>query len=93
MNGSADMRERTLWTVAGLVGLVAAVALALVTSHMTRSPEGLSGVPISAGQALAPAHAPARAPARTGPVTTRPAPSAGTASGERGEAGEAGDDD
>jgi hypothetical protein len=49
------MSERTIWIVAGLVGLAVAVALALLTSHVSQPSVGLPGEPVSAGRQLAPA--------------------------------------
>jgi len=65
------MRERTIWISAGLLGLAVAVALAVLTSHVSQPPVGVPGEPVSAGQQLAPARtAPAArpAPARTPPA-------------------------
>jgi len=48
------MRERTIWISAGLLGLVVAVGLALLTSHVSQPAVGVPGAPVSAGEALAP---------------------------------------
>lgn len=61
------MRERTIWISAGLLGLGVAVALALLTSRVAQPPVGLSGEPVSAGRALAPARTATTAPARAQP--------------------------
>ncbi|MFP5361312.1 MAG: hypothetical protein ACLGI5_01125 [Thermoleophilia bacterium] len=77
------MSERTIWIAAGLLGLVVAVALAVLTSHVSQPPVGVPGEPVSAGKALAPARTatvsrarPDRSPTRTtstGTVPSRPA--------------------
>jgi hypothetical protein len=61
------MRERTIWISAGLLGLGVAVALALLTSRVAQPPVGLSGEPVSAGRALAPARTATTAPAGAQP--------------------------
>ncbi len=66
------MRERTIWIAAGLLGLVVAVALAMLTSSVSQPPVGAPGEPVSAGRQLAPART-------TTPTTVRPARPAGTA--------------
>ena len=68
------MRERTIWIAAGLLGLVVAIALALLTSHVSQPPVGVPGEPVSAGRQLAPPRAAtATRPARARPATTPPA--------------------
>lgn len=77
------MSERTIWIAAGLLGLVVAVALAVLTSHVSQPPVGVPGEPVSAGKALAPARTatvsrarPDRSPTRTtatGTLPSRPA--------------------
>ncbi len=49
------MPERTIWIAAGLLGLIIAVALAVLTSYVAQPPAGLTSEPISAGRQLAPA--------------------------------------
>lgn len=62
------MRARLPWILAGLAGLVAAAALGLAASRLTEPPVGLSGEPVSAGEALAPGRTTATTPRRA--VTT-----------------------
>ncbi|HWC26454.1 MAG TPA: hypothetical protein VG474_07720 [Solirubrobacteraceae bacterium] len=72
------MRERTIWIAAGLLGLLVAVGLAVLTNHVARPPVGLSGEPVSAGEQLAPprtartATTPARRRGATTPARTAP---------------------
>ena len=83
------MPERTIWIAAGLLGLIVAVALAILTSYVARPPAALTSAPVSAGRQLAPARdtstatpsARARRPAKrattTQASTPPPAPPAG----------------
>ncbi len=64
------MRERTIWIAAGLLGLVVAVALAVLTSSVSQPPVGAPGEPVSAGRQLAPARTTTARPARTATSTT-----------------------
>lgn len=64
------MRERTIWIAAGLLGLVIAVALAMLTSSVSQPPVGAPGEPVSAGRQLAPARTTTARPARTATSTT-----------------------
>jgi len=89
------MPERTIWIAAGLLGLIVAVALAVLTSYVARPPAGLTSQPVSAGRQLAPARdtstaapsAGARSPAERATTTPPPAPPAAA------EAPRAGDED
>jgi hypothetical protein len=88
------MRERMLWIAGGLVGLLLAGALALVTSGLTQPPVGLADEPVSAGEALAPREAsrtapaapaaPARTTATTPPARTTTAPAPATTTDDHG---------
>ena len=83
------MRERTIWISAGLLGLAVAIALAVLTSHVSQPPVGVPGEPVSAGKQLAPARtgaardgaaaaAPGRPVARTTTTAATPPPPAGS---------------
>jgi hypothetical protein len=93
------MPERTIWIAAGLLGLIIAVALAVLTSYVARPPAGLTSEPVSAGRQLAPARdtsagtpsAGARRPAER--TTTTPASAPPPAPPAAAEAPRAGDDD
>ena len=93
------MPERTIWIAAGLLGLIVAVALAVLTSYVARPPAGLTSEPVSAGRQLAPARgtspatpsAGARGPAAR--ATTTPASPPPPAPPAAAEAPRAGDDD
>jgi hypothetical protein len=88
------MPERTIWIAAGLLGLIVAVALAVLTSYVARPPDGLTSEPVSAGRQLTPTRdtptatstAGARRPAARATTTQASAPSAAA------EAPDAGDD-
>lgn len=76
------MPERTIWIAAGLLGLLVAVALAVLTNYVARPPAGLTSEPVSAGRQLAPARdtsaatpsAGARRPAARATTTPASAP-------------------
>jgi hypothetical protein len=77
------MRERTIWISAGLLGLAVAVALAVLTSHVSQPSVRTPIEPVSAGQQLAPARtgtaarpAAARNPTTTSTRTTTTPPAA-----------------
>jgi hypothetical protein len=72
------MRERTIWIFAGLLGLAVAVALAVLTSHVSQPRVGLSGEPVSAGRQLAPARTPTSSGAPARELPARPATSTPT---------------
>ena len=70
------MSERAIWISAGLLGLVVAVGLAILTSHVSQPPVGVPGEPVSAGRQLAPARAAAGAADRATRPSARPATTA-----------------
>lgn len=93
-------RERTTWIAAGLLGLVAAIALAVLTNRVSQPPVGLTGQPISAGEALAPRSPAPRSTAagvRQGPAapasTAVPAADADRDGGDGASGREGSDDD